>query len=203
MQHLRGVKASAPTDLFFPDLSQRPPKGEAIIHLPAERVVSYLVRQRRHFQEGLLAWLRGGAAGADKMRRAISAIEDSQTLSAQRAFWWSVGGLLERLEFQPPQVVRAFNLLCARIDLQIRRLAEGSNKVADRLRREVLYCIAVSPARGPRMDAVRKTYRLSSLLPQLSAIGGEILSLQPVLRECRELLLAAKEAWLKVYGGAA
>ena len=34
--------------------------------------------------------------------------------------------------------------LAARIDLQIRRVVEGSAKVADRLRREVLYYVAIS-----------------------------------------------------------
>ncbi len=71
MQSARGVKAAAPTDLFYPDLSPRAPRIAPREALPPNRLPSYLVKQRRLYQRGLLAWLRGDEGGAATMRDAI------------------------------------------------------------------------------------------------------------------------------------
>jgi chemosensory pili system protein ChpA (sensor histidine kinase/response regulator) len=47
MQALRGIKATAPTDLFYPDLSARAPKIAPREALPASRLASQIVNQRR------------------------------------------------------------------------------------------------------------------------------------------------------------
>ena len=52
MQKARGVKASAPTDLFYPDLSPRAPKIATVKSVT--RLPSFLIKQRRLFQRGLL-----------------------------------------------------------------------------------------------------------------------------------------------------
>src|SRR5690349_20637854 len=63
MQSARGVKAAAPTDLFYPDLSPRAPRISPREVIPPNRLPSYLVKQRRMYQRGLLAWLRGDEQG--------------------------------------------------------------------------------------------------------------------------------------------
>ena len=55
--------------------------------------------------------------------------------------------------------------LAARIDLQIRRVVEGSTKVADRLRREVLYYVAISAPVAPSVREVQRAFRLAELIP--------------------------------------
>jgi chemosensory pili system protein ChpA (sensor histidine kinase/response regulator) len=77
MQMARGVKAAAPTDLFYPDLSPRAPRITQREVVPPNRLPSHMVKQRRLYQRGLLAWLRGDESGAIAMRDAISGIEDS------------------------------------------------------------------------------------------------------------------------------
>src|SRR5512143_3749721 len=79
MQRLRGVKAAAPTDLFYPDLSPRAPKLTSTQALPPAKLQSYMVKQRRHYQRGLLAWLRGDDEGAKTMRDAVAGIEQATT----------------------------------------------------------------------------------------------------------------------------
>ena len=86
---------------------------------------------------------------------------------------------------------------CARIDLQIRRVAEGSGKVADRLRREVLYYVAVGAPAAPQVQAVQTRYELSGLIPSAEMLSADVVRLQPLLREAREQLAAAKDPWLK------
>ena len=93
--------------------------------------------------------------------------------------------------------------LAARIDLQIRRVAEGSAKVADRLRREVLYFVAICAPVGPQVQAVQRAFKLSGLIPSAEVLSADVVRLQPILREAREQLAGAKDAWLKAASGRA
>ncbi|HET8832750.1 MAG TPA: Hpt domain-containing protein, partial [Casimicrobiaceae bacterium] len=76
-----------------------------------------------------------------------------------------------------------------------------SAKVADRLRREVLYYIATAKAGSPRVEAVQRAYRLATLIPTAEALDADVVRLQPLLREAREQLAHAKDAWLKTASG--
>ena len=149
MQRARGLKVVAASDLFFPDLSVRAPLRLAPDHVPAAAATSQLLRQRRQFQQGLLAWLRGDAAGARTMREAVVGMEALTAQPNLRSFWWTVGALMDAIVAGGLASGFGEKQLAARIDLQIRRVVEGSSKVADRLRREVLYYVAISAAGHP------------------------------------------------------
>ncbi len=203
MQQARGAKAAAPTDLFYPDLSPRAPRIANAKSVTPQKLQSYLVKQRRLFQRGLLAWLRGDEEGARVMRDAVQGIEDVQTHSAQRAFWWAVGALLEGIVEKGVESGFGVKQLCGRVDLQIRRFVEGSAKVADRMRREVLYFVAISAPVGPQVQAVQRAYRLQGLIPTADVLSADVVRVQPRLREARDLLATAKDLWLKLTGGRA
>jgi chemosensory pili system protein ChpA (sensor histidine kinase/response regulator) len=203
MQRLRGVKAVAPTDLFYPDLSPRAPKLRAPQVIPSNRLPSYMVKQRRLYQRGLLAWLRGDDEGAKTMRDAVVGIESATTQPNLQAFWWTVGALLDALTERGLESGFGVKQLAARIDLQIRRVVEGSAKVADRLRREVLYYVAISAPIAASVQAVQKGFRLSGLIPTAEVLNADLVRIQPHLREAREQLAAAKDAWLKFTSGRA
>ena len=203
MQAARGVKAAAPTDLFYPDLSPRAPRIAPREAIAPNRLPSHLVKQRRLYQRGLLAWLRGDDDAAATMRDAIAGIEDVTTQGSLRAFWWTVGALFEGLT--EDGLDRGFGVkqLAARIDLQIRRVSEGSAKVADRLRREVLYFVAICAPVGPQVQAVQRAFRLAGLIPSAEVLSADVVRLQPLLREAREQLAGGKDAWLKAASGRA
>ncbi len=201
MQRARGIKAAAPTDLFYPDLSPRAPKIATAKSVTTQKLPSFLIKQRRMFQRGLLAWLRGDAEGAKVMRDAIQDIEDVQTHSSQRSFWWTVGALLESIVENGVDSGFGVKQLCGRVDLQIRRFVEGSAKVADRMRREVLYYVAISAPVGPQVQAVQRAFRLQGLIPTADVLSADVVRVQPLLRETRDLLAAAKDLWLKLTGG--
>src|SRR5438552_7830024 len=201
MQQARGVKAAAPTDLFYPDLSPRAPRIASAKAVTPKKLPSYLVKQRRLFQRGLLAWLRGDEEGARVMRDAVQGIEDVQTHSAQRSFWWTVGALLESIVEKGVESGFGVKQLCGRIDLQIRRFVEGSAKVADRMRREVLYYVAISAPVGPQVQAVQRAYRLHGLIPTADVLSADVVRVQPLLRETHDVLASAKDLWLKLTGG--
>jgi chemosensory pili system protein ChpA (sensor histidine kinase/response regulator) len=201
MQQARGVKAATPTDLFYPDLSPRAPKIASSHAITPQKMPSFLVKQRRVFQRGLLAWLRGDEQGARVMRDAVQSIEDVQTHSSQRSFWWAVGALLESIVEDGVESGFGIKQLCGRIDLQIRRFVEGSSKVADRMRREVLYYVAISAPVGPQVQAVQRAYRLPGLIPTAEVLSADVVRVQPHVREARDLLATAKDLWLKLTGG--
>ncbi len=203
MQVARGIRATAPTDLFYPDLSPRAPKIAPREAIPASRLPSYLVKQRRAYQRGLLAWLRADEGGARTMREAVTGIEDATTTSGLRSFWWTVGALLEALTERGLEPGFGVKQLSARIDLQIRRVVEGSGKVADRLRREVLYYVAISAPVAPQVQAVQRAFHLSGLIPSAEVLNADLVMIQPLLREAREQLAGAKDSWLKYASGRA
>jgi chemosensory pili system protein ChpA (sensor histidine kinase/response regulator) len=203
MQRARGVKAAAPADLFFPDLDSRARLPEAPTPIAAGKLGSHLVKQRRLYESGLLAFLRGDADGARKMRDAVAGIERASSRQSARTFWWTVEAFFDAIVeggldpgFGPKQ-------LAARIDLQIRRVVEGSSKVADRLRREVLYYVAVSAPVGATVQAVQKGFGLAELIPSAETLNADLVRLHPILRDAREQLGAAKDMWLKVTTGRA
>jgi chemosensory pili system protein ChpA (sensor histidine kinase/response regulator) len=203
MRKARGEDATAPTDLFYPDLNVRPPRGTPAEIMPAARLSSHLLKERRQYQRGLLEWLRGNASGAAMMREAVAAIEGVTAQSTLRAFWWTAGALLEALEKNALAPSFGAKQLVARIDMQIRRVTEGSAKVADRLRREVLYYIAIAAPAAPQIEAVQRAYQLAALLPTPEALDADIVRVKPLLREARDQLASAKDAWLKAASGRA
>ena len=171
--------------------------------MPAASLTSHLLKQRRDYQRGLLEWLRGKAAGGTTMRDAIAAIEDVTTQPNLRAFWWTVGAFLEALDRGLLERSFGAKQLVARIDMQIRRVTEGSAKVSDRLRREVLYFVAISAPGAQQIEAIQRAYRLAELIPSTEALNADVVRLQPILREAREQIAGAKDAWLKAASGRA
>ena len=203
MQRARGLKVVAASDLFFPDLSVRPPLRLASDSLPAATPTSHLVRQRRQFQQGLLAWLRGDAAGARTMREAVVGMEALTAQPNLRSFWWTVGALMDAIVAGGLESNFGEKQLAARIDLQIRRVVEGSSKVADRLRREVLYYVAISAPVTPGVREVQQVFKLAELIPSAESMSADVIRLEPLLRAGREQIGAAKDAWLKFTSGRA
>lgn len=198
-----GQETVSPGDLFFPDLSVRPAKGP---NSPVEeaRVIAYIKSQRARFQGGLLKWLRGDKSGLAIMLDSLRAIEQTQALPVHRTFWWSSVGFIDGLAQQNSEAGFSVKQLCARIDLQIRRLAEGSKKVAERLLRDILYFIAVNPASSERINELKQAYQLDSYLPvkrERTQSEIELARIQPILRELRDVLLLAKGAWIKYTSG--
>ena len=202
VQTARGVEHVAASDLFFPDLSVRPPRRQgAAKTMSASQLAAFLRHERSRFQRGLLGWLRAPrqSDGVNEMLTAVSRIEKTQETASARSFWWAASGLLSALAegTLPPDA--GAKQLCARIDLQIRRLLEGSGNVAERLLRDVLYLVASADSQSAAVQEVKDAYQLATLLPlhETTAPAPE----EAVLRRLREAIGATEEAWNRYCAG--
>jgi chemosensory pili system protein ChpA (sensor histidine kinase/response regulator) len=194
----RGRQAD-PTDLYFPDLSFRPPKRNKVqVAWKLDEVDKHLREQRSRYQRGLLKWLKNDASGAEDMRAAVEAIEAPQGATPQRAFWWASLAFFEALAHKAlPQNLDA-KQLCNRIEQQIKRMVEGTPSVAERLMREVLYYVARARPVSERVREVQDAYHLNQTIPAADSDGpAESLA----LKSAREHLTLAKDAWNKFASG--
>ena len=89
--------------------------------------------------------------------------------------------------------------LCARIDLQIRRLFEGSKNVAERLMRDALYFVASADSNNSTVRLVKSTYQLQTAIPstETAAPAPE----ETVRRKLHDVITATEEAWNKYCAG--
>ncbi|THF63844.1 response regulator [Pseudothauera nasutitermitis] len=195
IQTLRGREYSA-VDLFFPDLGRRPPRrgGQATVPEAARR--GHLRTLRARFERGLLGWLRVPASpeGPQAMREAVVEIERVLAATPARTLWWAAIALFDTAEGQPLPQDDTARRLCARLDAQLRRTLGGSTAVPDRLLREVLHRIAVTPAVTAHQHAVRETWALDTLVPEAGATVSDA-PLGPLLQNLHGKLNNAKETW--------
>ncbi|MDP2809386.1 MAG: Hpt domain-containing protein [Rhodocyclaceae bacterium] len=192
-----------PSDLFFPDLSLRPPRREREPAPLADDVLAARLKAARlGFERGLLKWLRQDPKGLTEMRNSVAVIEMTQTAPAARAFWWVTLALLDAIGADALPADPAIRRLCGRIDAQIRKLLEGSRTVAERLMRDTLYHVAMTGPAGDHVECVRAAYRLADLIPAPSG-AADIEPLKPALRASREVLAATMEDWNRFCAGTA
>jgi chemosensory pili system protein ChpA (sensor histidine kinase/response regulator) len=200
IQVARGQPKPAPSELFFPDLMLRPPRREA----PAVSLTPQQLRlERARLERGVLEILRGKTnIGLQFMRTAVATVERAQTLPATRALWWVTLGLIDGLLGGHVELNTEIKKLCARIDGQMRKLAEGSTVVGERLMRDVLYQVAVAPPATPLIREIQSAYRVDTLIPTADS-ALESSAHKPRLRALRELLADAKDAWNRFGAGTA
>ena len=195
---LLGITEVSPADLFFPDLSPLlPPRAAAA---PPEAELPLHLRQvRGAFQRGLLKWLRQDASGLNEMQAAVAAVEQTQNHSSTRAFWWVSMAMIDALRAGDLNVDNSIKKLCARIDLQIRKLREGARTVPERLLRELLYRVAIANPGSSQVARVRDVYGLDGQLPEPAAVKSR----QVAPHALREALAAAKDDWDNYAAGSA
>src|SRR5882672_9734291 len=196
---VRGGHAD-PTDLYYPNLSFRPPRRDRSTGIPRPGESEKQLRELRgRYQRGLLKWLKKDASGAEDMRAAVEAIETAQGSGPQRAFWWVSLAFLDALAHDALPADLEPKSLCNRIEQQIKRLGEGAPSVAERLMREVLYYVARAKPATDLIREVQEAYRLAQSIPQ--AEGEESAQEAPELKSAREHLVQAKDAWNKFASG--
>ncbi len=198
----RGKGQADPIDLYFPDISPRPPRRDKpLVTLAPDALAAFYRDQRGRYQRGLLKWIKKDASGAEDMRAAVAAVEGAQVQSAQRAFWWVALGFFDALVAKALPDSPAIARLANRIEQQIKRMAEGSGVVAERLMREALFTVARARPATEHLRAVHETYALAGSIPAAFELKPESAPQHPALKALREAIPNAKAAWNKAASG--
>jgi chemosensory pili system protein ChpA (sensor histidine kinase/response regulator) len=197
LRQLQGVERVFEGELFFPDLQARVGASNASDEISPEQFIVLVKSARAGFQRGLLAFLKGvgGEAGLDRMRNALTQIESAAPTNSSRAFWWACSGFIDALIAHGVEADFHVKQLLARIDLQMRRLLEGSPQVAERLMRDALFFIAKSGSLGGHAQEVKSTYRLDRYAPKGNVSAEALVRLRPVIESMKAELVNARNAW--------
>jgi len=194
---VRGADPVSPADLFFPDLSVRAPRAAVTADgLDGDARQHQQRALRAAFQRGLLQWLRNAtdAAGPQAMLDAVAAVEALHTGTAAATLWHVAQAFLDTIIHGDLPANAEIKRLCSQLDAQLKRLAEGSAPVPERLLRELLYWTSQAPARSERQRSVRAAWRLDALLPEDGAAVSAT-PLAPLLKSLHASMSTTKLAW--------
>jgi len=198
----RGQPAPEPASLFFPDLTQRPPKREKELPpLTPEALATRLKAARMGFERGLLKWIKNDPKGINEMKVSVAMIEMTRSTPAARAYWWVALGVLDALAADGLPEANEAKRFAMRLGAQIKRLIESQSEASEQQLREALYLAACATKGGEALTIVRAAYRLDGMVPRATASETE--RLLPHIRHLRELLAAAKEDWNRLCTGTA
>ncbi|TXH72353.1 Hpt domain-containing protein [Thiobacillus sp.] len=198
LRELQGAERVFEGELFFPDLRTRAHAKAANDAMTQETLAAEVKTARGLFQRGLLAFLRNVEAeqGLKRMRDALAAIERIAPSQASQTFWWACVGFVDSLIAHGVEADFHVKQLLARVDLQMRRLMEGSPQVAERLLRDALFFVAKSQTLDGRAAEVRATFGLDRYLPGRGMLDPEALArMRPVLDALQASLKAARDSW--------
>ena len=198
----RGAERIHPADLFFPNLSIRPQLPPAP---PVDHPTDYAALRKR-FERSLLPFIKATdsaavMSSAAVMRDLVAEVERSQGNQQSRVFWWVLHGFAEAVAAGQVKNELYVKQLFARINLQIRRLSEGSSSIAERLLRDALFFVARAENPSPRVQQIRRAYQLDGAVPldyekkRYGQIDTEALAV------AKERLSHAKNAWNRIAGG--
>ncbi len=206
LAQLHGAQGSG-AELFFPQLGEL----EVPANLPTSQVdaaawSTWVRQQRTRFESGLLRYLRNkDAGGATAMARSLSELAAAQHTSITRAFWWSAAAVVDALPTNRAELDLDARALLMRMNLQLRRLSDGSGKVAERLFRDLLYILAHQDSQSTLAQHLRTAFELPGMLADAAAdtLSPEAQARLQAARALREDLATTKELWSRVAAGQA
>ncbi|MGS0742086.1 Hpt domain-containing protein [Glaciimonas sp. GG7] len=201
---IRGADRIHPADLFFPDLTIRPQfaltaNTNATNAENAHQPIDYQPLRKR-FEMALLPFLKSAnsaveCANAALMQAVIAEVEQVQDSQQSRAFWWVMQGFADGVANGHVPNELYVKQLFARINLQLRRLSQGSHSTSERLLRDALFFIAGIQNPSAHNAQIRHIYRLGGVVPTdfQTRHYGQVNS--EALRAAKEHLARAKNIW--------
>jgi chemosensory pili system protein ChpA (sensor histidine kinase/response regulator) len=151
------------------------PAGE-----PAISVAQWARRLRAQFQHGLVGWIRGERVDANLATLSQVAQRMQEIATEQPLFqlWWVVGAVVEALREGGLEGSVSIKRLLGLADRELKRLNEQDEALYCQappveLLNNLLYYVARAASAGPRISAVRRSFRLDELLPVDPSIDAQ------------------------------
>ena len=173
---------------------------------PALTVAQWARRLRTRFQLGLVGWIRGERPeqNLEILETVAHQIEQVATRQSVFQLWWVVGAIIEALRdggLETGVSVKRLLGLADREILQLYTQGEGrySQNPPVELLNNLLYYIARATSNGPKVTAVRASFRLNELLSVDDSVEQERENLSaPSVKLMRTVSAAIREDLGKV-----
>ena len=164
-------------------------------------VSSWARKMRARFQLGLLGWIKGERVdqNLEVLARAAEKLEQVATTQPVFQLWWVVGAIIEAMRERGLEGSASIKRLLGQADREMRRLYEqGEQRYNERppfeLLNNLLYYVARATTSGPRVAAVRASFRLGELLPVDEGVEAARESLSaPSIKLMKTVAAAIKE----------
>ncbi len=185
---------------------QQPQPADAVPGEAPMTVEQWARRLRARYQVGLIGWIRGERIEQNLETLANVAKKLEQIATRQPVFqlWWVIGAVIESLQQHGLESGQSVKRLLGLGDREIRRLYEqGEARYAQspavELLNNLLYYVGRSESSGPRVQAVRASFRLTELLPVDESIEQERENLSaPSIKLMQTVAAAIREDLAKV-----
>ena len=135
---------------------------------------------RARFQVGLIGWIRGERTeqNLDILTAVAHQLEQVATTQPLFQLWWVVGAMLEALRengLEPGVSVKRLLGVADREILRLYKVGEAryAQSPSVELLNNLLYYVARATSTGPRITAVRASFRLGELLPVDDSVEQE------------------------------
>ncbi len=184
---------------------QPQPAGGAPGELPLT-VEQWARRLRARYQVGLIGWIRGERIEQhlETLAKVAQKLEQIATRQPVFQLWWVIGAVIESLQQHGLESGQSVKRLLGLGDREIRRLYEqGEARYAQspavELLNNLLYYVGRAESSGPRVNAVRASFRLTELLPVDESIEQERENLSaPSIKLMQTVAAAIREDLAKV-----
>lgn len=193
LHQLRGLETAFEVDLFFPEFGVELPAE--VLDVPLVKSAAESVKKARaQYQRALLKWLRqdNPAQSLLSMRAAVQTVMACAPQDQHRAFWWIATGLLDCLIHDGLPAELNANKLLARVDLQMKSMAEQKTRDTEyNTTCGMQYILARSHSVSETVDKIKQTYVLDSYLPEEQPLPyAEVVQ---VLEQMHSALTATQE----------
>ncbi|CDG81431.1 hybrid sensor histidine kinase/response regulator [Janthinobacterium agaricidamnosum] len=197
-----GAERIHPADLFFP-----PAPAHIEIPAPEQAAQADYPAYRQRFEKALLPFLKSTEADAQMahagaLRDAIKLVADAQHEAPARHFWFAMQAFAELVAagqlgsglHASVYVKQLFGL----INLQMRRLTQGTASQPDGMLRDALFFIAGASQPTPAAALLRDGYRLDGVLPDDYEVKRYGQIDQETLARAQRGLERAKAGWKRL-----
>ncbi|NVI80266.1 Hpt domain-containing protein [Janthinobacterium sp. BJB401] len=200
LQSMLGAERIHPADLFFPPASML--EGHAIALAEAPPAADYPAWRGR-FEKSLLPFLKAQDEAtrrqhAGDLHATLTLVADAQQEAPARTFWFAMQAFAGLAASGEGMGTRNVKQLFGLINLQLRRLAQGTASLPEAMLRDALFFIAAAPEPTPEARQLRAAFALEGMLPADVEARRYGQVDQAALQGARTALTQARASWSRL-----